>query len=45
MMSADRSAVTTAPSLHRIVVVGGGAGGIELVTRLAIGSAGPAAPT
>ena len=33
---ADRSvakAVPT-PNLHRIVVVGGGAGGIELVTRL-----------
>ncbi len=34
MTSADRSVATTAPSLHRIVVVGGGAGGIELVTRL-----------
>jgi NADH:ubiquinone reductase (H+-translocating) len=34
MTSADRAVATTAPSLHRIVVVGGGAGGIELVTRL-----------
>jgi NADH:quinone reductase (non-electrogenic) len=33
---ADRSVAKTAPNhgLHRIVVVGGGAGGIELVTRL-----------
>jgi NADH dehydrogenase len=31
---ADQSAAKAAHDLHRIVVVGGGAGGIELVTRL-----------
>src|SRR5262245_26092792 len=30
----DHSATVTDPPLHRVVVVGGGAGGLELATRL-----------